>query len=230
VVFLLVASQAEALLPTTLSRCQHLTFQLAGSAAIATHLEGLGVAREMAASLAALSGGRVGWAVTAARQPFVLEVRRHLLDLCARLPEYTLPEGLRLAEEVKQEARLLVQSRAEEAEEGEGEEETDAPAAGGRGTDRALRAELPWCLDVMALWYRDRLAAAHGGTIVNPDYAEAIRAAAHAAPQPEASVAALLAAKHQIQRNANLDLALEALAIALLAGGETPGRSPHRGG
>ena len=224
-VLILVTSQPDALLPTTLSRCQQVAFQLAGTGAIAAHLETLGADPAEAASLAALSGGRVGWAVSAARQPAVLAVRRNLLDLCARLPEYSLPQSLRLAEEVKEQARTLVEARAEREEE---EEEGETAGGAEPGRDRALRAELPWCLDVMTLWYRDRLAAGRGGGLVNPDYAEAIRAAAHTAPRPEESVAFLLAAKHHLERNANLDLTLEALAIGLLAGGERAGHKPSR--
>ena len=110
-VLILISSQADSLLPTTLSRCQQVTFQLSGTEAIEAHLKGLGVEAAGAASLAALSGGRVGWAVAAAQQPAVLAVRRRLLDLCARLPQYGLPQSLRLAEEIKQEARALAQAR-----------------------------------------------------------------------------------------------------------------------
>ncbi len=222
-VLILVTSRPDILLPTTLSRCQHIAFQLAGTSAITAHLQTLGAEPDTAASLAALSGGRIGWAITAIRQPAVLAIRRDLLDLCARLPEYTVPQALRLAEEIKQQARVLAHVRAEQAEEGQGEE----AETGETGTDRALRAELPWCLDVMALWYRDRMAAARGGVLVNPDYAAAIRAARPAMPPPERAVAALLAAKHQVQRNANLDLTLEALAIGLLGDGESA-RGPTR--
>jgi DNA polymerase-3 subunit delta' len=208
-----VSSQPAALLPTVLSRCQQVTFQLAGSAAVEAHLQSLGLAPAEAASLAALSGGRVGWAVSAARRPEVLEIRRSLLDLCASLPGTALPRGLRLAEEIREQALRLSLSKVESEEDEEGDE---GPAPAEAGRDRALRAALPWCLEVMALWFRDCLAAAHGGTLVNPDYAEAIWAirpdAAH-----ETALEALLAARQQIQRNANLDLALETLAIGLLS-------------
>lgn len=218
-VLILVSSQPDSLLPTVLSRCQQVTFQLAGSAAVESHLQSLGLSPAEAASLAALSGGRVGWAVSASRRPEVLEVRRALLDLCASLPGMTLPRSLRLAEEIREQATKLAQARAEEG--GEEEEEGPASEAAG-GADRSLRAALPWCLEVMALWFRDCLAAAQGGGLVNPDYAEAIQTSlpARSATADGAAIEALLAARLEIQRNANLDLTLEAVAMGLLSEGE----------
>jgi DNA polymerase-3 subunit delta' len=197
-VLVLVAERADALLPTVLSRCQPVSFQLAGTAAVAARLEQTGVEAGTAASLAALSGGKVAWAIAAARRPEVLEVRQALLELCDRMEAMGVAESLRLAEEVKQQARRLAQAREEAAD-----EEDEAAAPGRVSVDRALRAELPWCLDVMALWHRDRLAAAAGA----------------GARHYEGAVRATLLARQQIQRNANIDLALEALAIELLVGG-----------
>ena len=226
VILVLVSSQPAALLPTVLSRCQQVTFQLAGSAAIEERLQSLGVEPATAASLAALSGGRVGWAISASRRPEVLEVRRALLDLCAAVPSLPLPAGLRLAEEIKQQGIRLAKARAEEGAEDDEEEETTERGV----TDRALRAELPWCLDVLALWYRDGLSAAQGGGLVNPDYAEAIRSSLAARPPRsyEGAIEAVLAARQQIQRNANVDLALEALALRLLGGDEDSGATRRR--
>jgi DNA polymerase-3 subunit delta' len=234
VVLVLVSSQPAALLPTVLSRCQQVTFQAAGSASVTDHLRSLGLEAGTAASLAALSGGRVGWAVTASRRPEVLEVRRCLLDLCAALPAMTLPQSLRLAERIKEQALRLAAARTDREAES-AEEETDAPISGGErgGGDRELRAVLPWCLDVMALWFRDHVAASQGGVLVNPDYAEAIQASLTSRPRhgQETVVAAILGARQQIQRNANIDLALEALAVRLLSGDDEagsvqPGGSP----
>jgi DNA polymerase-3 subunit delta' len=197
-VLVLVAEHPDALLPTVLSRCQQVSFQVAGTAAVAARLEEIGVEAGTAASLAALSGGKVAWAIAAARRPEVLEVRQALLDVCRRIEEMGVAESLRLAEDVKRQALQLAQTK------GEPEDDDEEAAAPGRvSVDRVLRAELPWCLDVMALWYRDRLAEAAGG----------------GARHGEHAIQAILLAKHQIQRNANIDLALEALAIELLVGG-----------
>jgi hypothetical protein len=106
---------------------------------------------------------------------------------------------------------------------GEQEEEEDAPSGGGSAvSDRALRSELPWCLEVMASWYRDCLAAAEGAALLNADYEAAISRASGSLPcwQAEAAIEAVLATRQQIERNANVDLALECLSMRLLGGGE----------
>jgi len=224
VVTILVTS-LPALLPSTiLSRCQQVTFQLAGTEAIERQLVTLGVEPATAASLARLSGGRIAWAIRAAQRPEVLFTRKALLDLCAGLETRGLPASLRLAEEIKLQALAL--SRVQR--ESEAEEESDESLAGQAsstpepGSDRALRTELPWCLDVMVCWYRDRLAAAQGAALLNPDYEQMLKrppppGLAHRA---ERAIEAILEAKHSIQRNANIDLALESLAMELLAGGD----------
>jgi hypothetical protein len=86
-----------------------------------------------------------------------------------------------------------------------------------------VRAELPWCLDVMVSWYRDLLATGQGGQapLMNPDYQPMLEAAATSlAPrQAERAIEEILETRHSIQRNANVDLALESLAVALLSAG-----------
>jgi DNA polymerase III delta' subunit len=221
VVLILVASQPAALLPTIISRCQKVAFQLAGTAAISKRLQQLGIGKPTAALLAALSGGRPGWAIRAAQQPQFLTARSRLLDLCADMESKPLGASLRIAEQIKREAtHLAVGVPAEE----DGDEEEEEPEAGGEKmapvADRGLRAALPWCLEVMASWYRDRMAAASGGEPLNQDYADALSrsSGAEAAAQAGDAIEAILAARQYIIRNAHIDLALEALAIQLVGG------------
>lgn len=218
VVLVLVSSQPSALLPTIISRCQQVVFQLAGTQAIEEHLMELGVAPEAAVPVARLSGGRVGWAVRAARQPEILAARRSLLDLCSGLASQGMRSGLRLAEDIRRKAAELAEARPEAAE--VEEEESSAIGEERLTGDRALRAELPWCLEVMVSWYRDRLAAASGAPIINEDYEAALRngLASYGPREAETAIEALLEARQQIQRNANIDLALESLALRLLGG------------
>ena len=218
VVLVLVSSQPSALLPTIISRCQQVVFQLAGTQAVEEHLMELGVAPEAAAAVARLSGGRVGWAVRAARQPEILAARRSLLDLCADLASQGMRSGLRLAEDIRRKAAELAEARPEAAE--VEDEESSAAEEERLAGDRALRAELPWCLDVMVSWYRDRLAAASGAPIMNEDYEAALRngLTSHVPREAETAIEALLEARQQVQRNANIDLALESLALRLLGG------------
>jgi len=224
-VLVLVSSHPAALLPTLLSRCQKVAFQLAGRASIQEHLVSLGTDPAAAASLAALSGGRVGWAIRASQRPEVLAARQRLLDLCAGLETQPIGASLRIAEQIKLHGVQLAQARKQEEEVGAAaEDEDESPRSGASGgvTDRALRADLPWCLDVMASWYRDRVAAANGGMIFNTDYADAIRRnlRGHDGAQAEGAIEAILAARQQIPRNANIDLLLESLAIRLVSGSE----------
>lgn len=94
--------------------------------------------------------------------------------------------------------------------------------------DRALRAELPECLDVMVSWYRDCLAASQGGTFLNPDYESVLRgkAGSRGPSRDVRAIEAILHARQAIQRNANLDLTLESLAVELLTGGGQPISQP----
>jgi DNA polymerase III delta' subunit len=225
VVIVMVTSQRSALLPTVLSRCQQVAFQLAGMVAIEQHLLRLGLEAAAAGALARLSGGRAGWAVEAARRPGVLLVRKALLALCARLESQSIGACLRIAEEIKGRALEMAQVRARGQDEAttasEADKEGEEPesARDTRSTDdRTLRAELPWCLDVMVSYYRDLLAASEGSDLINADNEDMIRTGteSRSRDQTENAILAVLGARRHIQRNANIDLTLESLAIRLL--------------
>jgi DNA polymerase-3 subunit delta' len=221
VVMVLVTEHPSTLLPTVVSRCQQVGFSLAGTAAIQERLAAMGVEPTAAASLAQLSSGRPGWAIRAAGRPEVLETRAALLELCADLGRQPVSASLRMAEEIKLLASDMAGGSSVAGEEPADEEADDAaPSKVKAVPDRALRAGLPWCLDVMATWYRDCLAAAEDSMLINADRAPVIEraAAAFSCQYAEAAVDAILSAKQQIERNANIDLALECLA-AQLAGG-----------
>jgi hypothetical protein len=73
---------------------------------------------------------------------------------------------------------------------------------------------------VIASWYRDVLAAGHGGTVLNADREAAVASTSGAdRAGAEDAVEAVLVARRHIERNANIDLTLESLAIRLLGGG-----------
>jgi DNA polymerase III subunit delta' len=84
VVFLLTAIERGGVLPTIASRCQELRLRPAGRTEIASALESGGVEAERAVQLAALAGGRQGWALAAAREPALFEQQatytRQLVD------------------------------------------------------------------------------------------------------------------------------------------------------
>ena len=85
-VLVLVTSCEEALLPTVRSRCRLVPFSTMPVAAVANALtETWEVPAEDAALLARLSGGRLGWAVTAWEDETVLPAREGMLEDIHRL-------------------------------------------------------------------------------------------------------------------------------------------------
>ena len=83
VVLIVLAADPEALLPTIVSRCQQIMLRPLTMTQVREGLiETWGVAADRAEVLAHLSGGRLGWAVTAASDPAILQDRdRYLADL-----------------------------------------------------------------------------------------------------------------------------------------------------
>lgn len=79
VVLILTATQQGRLLPTIVSRCQPLWLRTPPVEEIARGLEEASVAADEAQRLARLCGGRVGWAVEAARNPKLLAEREEQL-------------------------------------------------------------------------------------------------------------------------------------------------------
>jgi DNA polymerase-3 subunit delta' len=73
VVFLLTAIERGAVLPTIASRCQEIRLRPAPRAELAEALVASGTERERAQQLAALAGGRPGWAVSAAQDAALFE-------------------------------------------------------------------------------------------------------------------------------------------------------------
>jgi DNA polymerase-3 subunit delta' len=73
VLFLLTAVERGALFPTIVSRCQELRLRPAPRTELAEALVGMGADAPHAAELAAMSGGRQGWAVAALREPRLFE-------------------------------------------------------------------------------------------------------------------------------------------------------------
>lgn len=77
----LTSGDGDLVLPTIRSRCREVTLGKVGTRVIIRALEARGVPAEHASVLARLSNGRPGWAINAAADPSVLEVRGVHLDL-----------------------------------------------------------------------------------------------------------------------------------------------------
>ncbi len=81
VVLLLTSNRRDLVLPTVLSRCQIVALRTLPIAEVQDALQvRWGVEDDQAALLARLSGGRLGWAVTAATDPDVWQTRAKYLD------------------------------------------------------------------------------------------------------------------------------------------------------
>lgn len=87
-VLMLTARDARSLLPTIVSRCQVFGLRLVPSRLIEEELRlRHGVDEAKASLLARLSGGRIGWAVSAAQHETILKQREDTLTLFAALPK-----------------------------------------------------------------------------------------------------------------------------------------------
>jgi len=215
VVIILVSARPAAVLPTLVSRCQPVAFHLADTAAIAAELESRGLPPERARFLAALSGGRPGWAFQASAQPELLETRDRL---CALLGDLPAPRGaLRLAGDIGAlglqlwEATRAPEAPTDDAAEPKGERLTP---------ERKLREKVPELLEMMLIWYRDLLVVETAPELVsNLDHRETLARQRKrlTASDITAALDRLEAARWAIGRNASVSLALECLAVGLLS-------------
>jgi DNA polymerase-3 subunit delta' len=101
VILMLTASEAEVLLPTIVSRCQVLNLRPLATETVQSSLqERWGVEVERAQLLARLSGGRLGWAVTASQNDAILDQRERHLDEMMELLSQGRVERLEYAQQL----------------------------------------------------------------------------------------------------------------------------------
>lgn len=79
-VLLLIAESTEGVMPTIISRCQHIPLRPISQAEVEQALLNEGAEAEQADLIARLSGGRIGWALAALHNPEVMERRQELLS------------------------------------------------------------------------------------------------------------------------------------------------------
>jgi DNA polymerase-3 subunit delta' len=185
VVLVLIVPEAEALMPTIVSRCQPIALRPLSIEAVREALvERWSIDRERAEKLAHLSGGRLGWAVMAAQDESVLARRAQLLDDLMRLIEQGRVERFTYAEQM---------------------------AADSSTAREALRLWQTWWRDVMllasgsdaTLTNSDRLDALRR------------HATQFSVDQARGAVAAIARALWQLDHNVNARLALEVLMLDL---------------
>jgi DNA polymerase-3 subunit delta' len=108
VILLLTAPERGLLLPTILSRVQHIALHLLSSvqirAALETYWE---VEAEEAALVAALAAGRMGWAIRAIDDESLLGERREQLEVLTRLPAASRVERFALVQRLGTDAEKL---------------------------------------------------------------------------------------------------------------------------
>ncbi|MBI4201973.1 MAG: DNA polymerase III subunit delta' [Chloroflexi bacterium] len=192
VTLLLLTGSDQDLLPTVRSRCQRLELRPLSQEAIARQLrEEHSVAPEDATLLARLSGGRLGWALAAARDPKVLEARQGGLEELLELLDQGLERRFQVAQEL----------------------------AGRFARDRAIVLEtlalwLGWWRDVLVVRQGAPQLAA------NTDWLASLEErAGRYTPQQACTVAQeLLATMERLEANVNTRLALDALMLALPRG------------
>ena len=94
VVFLLIALSLDAVLPTIRSRCQQITLRPLPVGLVESALRARDVEPERARLLARLSGGRIGWALSAAADEELLSRRSALLEELLAVPMLGIAERI----------------------------------------------------------------------------------------------------------------------------------------
>ena len=188
-VLILIAPDAESVLPTLVSRCRVIGLTGVGREEIAAYLiERLDQPANEAAAIAALARGRPGWAVAAARDPALLEARQAAL---ARALDLIRADGL---------ARLrLVDEWASRV---------------GKADWRQAEAEL----DTLTGCWRDMLLLRVGcdDLVVHRDLRDELGrvVAGLTLRQVHAALASVRACGQHLRQNVSARLALEAMVLA----------------
>jgi len=210
---ILTSSNPSALLPTIASRCQRVAFHAVSPGALVAGLRAQvpEATPELVETVARLSSGRPGWALTLLRKPRALDVRRRLVDLVASLPDQPLIASLALGEE------LLSLCEAWWKAINEGDEAADVLQRSG---DRARRVAMVDVLDLMASILRDVMLLCEGGEerVLNVDVLPTLRsvAAGTSASRARRAAAAVQQVQRHIRGNANLKLACELLIVQVM--------------
>lgn len=213
-VLILTSSNLGALLPTTISRCQIVNFEAvptpAATAALQQRFADLPAAQVQ--SLIALSGGRVGWAISMLQHPEVVEIRNRLLDLCVSLPQTGMVECLRRGEQLIDAAEQWWLASVE------GELAEKALKA---RRDRVLRTRMYDVIEVLISWFRDLIvvhADPDSAHVINRDRLDDLRllAPAYQVDKCRRVCAYLEDTKRQLRQNTNLRVTAEVVALRLI--------------
>lgn len=189
VVFILVASDEEALLPTVVSRCQRVEFPPLSAAAMeAALVKHWTVEPERAQLLSRLSGGRLGWALAVKDNEDLLHQRREklagLVELAAAGLEQRFAHAAQLASQFEADRDTLLDT---------------------------LQLWLDWWRDLMLI------KEGCGRWTTNIDQKDILARGARSftLAQIKAAMTSIAAALYQLRHNVNQRLALEVLMLDL---------------
>ncbi len=207
--FVLTAPSVSAVLPTIFSRCHTVRFQSVPASEIETALVERGSDTSTARFLAAYSQGQVGTAIELASDEEMRTARETVILIAQQLSSTRTPiHALKLADELRKAGTKLAGSPKKDTG-------GDEPL-GSRQSSVAV-------LEMLAFWYHDLLAITASGSdgaqsLVNADHTETLtRIAAHYdVPTLMKAIELVLALRGCVERNANAQIAFEALALRLI--------------
>jgi DNA polymerase-3 subunit delta' len=185
-VLILTTDRKEQLLETVLSRCREVVFKRVEREKVEAFLEQKGVDSARAATIAALAGGRPGWALRAAENPDLLEEREAFLTAAVDVAHSS------------RSARFLWAKGAD----------ARSPAVRERYL-KELEAWETWWRDVLAI------ASGAGAGIINTDKSEILAdESRNYSPADVVRFLRVLQTTHEyLQANVDAQLALEVLAL-----------------
>jgi len=214
---ILVAQHAGELLPTIVSRCQSVRFGLVAEELVRDLLlRSTSVDEREATLIASLAGGRPGWALRAAANPRIIELREKVFDFVEVVYNGKRAEALGLAEQAIEFAERLWKEEKIRTEE-EAENLRDASAK-----SRIQRSSQAAFLEILAEWYRDILLVSLGDfdekAISNWQALEWIKEAGgrYSPHELMRSIEQIHRARHYILANANGHLVFEVLFMNLM--------------
>jgi DNA polymerase-3 subunit delta' len=210
VTFVLTALGQSSVLPTILSRCQQIRFQSVHASEIESLILKRGLTTpEKAHYAASMAQGEVGTALAMAADFHVLAARDAVNEIASNLSENTqLIYALKLAEDLrKSSVKLQVQP---------------SESKGDASESSSSRLSGVAALEMLAFWYRDLIACASGSApeaIVNSDQLDRLNeiASKRAPGELMRCLETVLAIRDAVERNANVQLAFEAMALRLAA-------------
>jgi len=209
-VFLLLSANPAAILPTIRSRCQPVRFGYLSLPLVQQILkERFGLEEQKAQFLASYSSGRLGQAIALAESPEIFARRAEVMRLIKEMLSFPAGAALKVAENLRFLAREPKGNREETEKAGEEKE-------------KFSRRAISEILGIMVTWFRDLLILQSKGNLcellTNSDHLEALQQAAGHFTRESlySAIETIFATRKNIERNANIALALEVMTVRIL--------------